>query len=271
MSFQPVIPFGGIAGWAFLKRTQPAQQAAFDSSPVIQRDTAYFAEKIGSVTTAEQLVGDYRLLKVALGAFGLDDDIGNKHFIQKVLEDGSLSTEALANKMSDKRYLEFTKAFGFGDYDIPRTQLSDFADKIVATYRGRQFEIAVGDQSQDMRLSMGLERELDTVLKKSTTPDGMWFSVMGNPPLRKVFETAFGLPDSFGTLDLDLQLSGFRAKARDRFGDSEVAQFSDPARRDELNRLFLVRSEIAAGGGGMSSGSIALALLQNGVVQTTPS
>lgn len=46
--------------------------------PKIRNDEAYFRAKIGSVKTAEQLVSDRRLLKVALGAFGLEADINNR-------------------------------------------------------------------------------------------------------------------------------------------------------------------------------------------------
>ncbi len=263
MSFQPVIPFGGMAGWAFLQRTRADQQQAFEKSSEFRRDTDYFAANIGKITSAEALVKDYRLLKVALGAFGLDDDIGNKFFIQKVLEEGAVDRQSLANKMTDKRYLDFTKAFGFGDLPVPNTQLSDFADTILDAHAERQFEIAVGEQDNDLRLSLALERDLTSLVKKNTTADGMWFSVFGNPPLRKVFETALGLPSSIGALDLDLQLASFRARAKATFGDSEIAQFSDPDKRAELNRMFLVRAQINDLGGGLSSASIALNLLQN--------
>lgn len=261
MSFQPVIPFGGMAGWSFLQRTQTNQQTAFEASPELQRDTEYFAENIGKITSAEDLVDDYRLLKVALGAFGLDADIGNKFFVRKILEDGAIETDALANKMSDKRYLAMTKAFGFGDFDTPNTQLSDFADTTLAAYKTRQFEIAVGDQDGDLRLSMTLDRDLSEILGKDTTPDGMWFSIMGSPPLRQIFATALNLPPSFGTLNLDQQLTGFRDKAQATFGNGEVAQFLEPGKMEELNRLFLVRSQIRAGNAGMSSGAIALTLI----------
>ncbi len=263
MSYQPVIPFGGMAGWSFLNRTREAQQEAFETSPQMQRDTNYFVENIGKIQTAEELVGDYRLLKVALGAYGLDDDIGNRFFVQKVLEDGTLDTDDLANKLSDKRYLEMAQDFGFGDFDIPSTQLSDFGAKTVEAYKERQFEIAVGEQSQDLRLAMSLDRDLGEILKKSSSDETKWFSMMGNPPLRSVFETALGLPSSFGTLDLDQQLEEFRNKSEQYFGSSEIDQFSDPEKREELNRLFLVRSQIANGTASMSGGAIALTLLQN--------
>ncbi|MHA6265429.1 DUF1217 domain-containing protein [Aliiroseovarius sp. CAU 1755] len=263
MTFQPVIPYGGAAGWAFLQRTQENQKQAFESSAEIQRDVQYFKEKIGKVETSDDLVSDRRLLSVALGAYGLDDDINNKYFIKKILDDGTLDTDDLANKLSDKRYLQFAKDFGFGDYSIPRTQISDFGDKTVAAYKERQFEIAVGAQNQDMRLAMSLERELSEITRKNASDDTKWFTIMGNPPLRKIFETAFGLPSAFGTLDLDQQLETFRDKSTQYFGAANVSQFAEPEKLDELNRLFLVRSQIAAGNAAMSGGAIALTLLQN--------
>ncbi|MCI2394746.1 DUF1217 domain-containing protein [Aliiroseovarius sediminis] len=262
MTYQPIVPMGGAAGWAFLQRTQAAQQKAFDASPQIQRDTQYFESNIGEVKTSSDLVGDRRLLRVALGAYGLDDDLNSTYFINKVLDDGTLDPADLANKLSDKRYLEFAKDFGFGDYNIPRTQMSDFAADITAAYRTKQFEIAVGQQDPTMRLAMTLDNQLSDIVRGSGSDDTKWYKIMGNPPLREVFQTAFGLPTAFGSIDIDQQLSMLRDKADRYFGDTSVDQFTDQGKRDELNRLFLVRSQIAAGTASMSSGSIALNLLQ---------
>ncbi|KPN64847.1 Protein of unknown function [Aliiroseovarius crassostreae] len=263
MSFQPIIPMGGAAGWAFLQRTQDAQKQTFNASAEMQRDVSYYKENIGKISTAEELVDDYRLLKVTLGAYGLSDDINNKFFIQKVLEDGTFDEGDLANKLSDKRYYEMAKDFGFGDLSIPATQISTFADKTISAFQERQFEVAVGEQNQDFRLSLSLKRELGAIVDKSTSEDGKWFSIMGNPPLRQVFETALGLPNSFGALDLDLQLQGFKDKAEAYFGSNKISQFSDPSKLDELNRLFLIRSDLANGSASMASSTIALTLLQN--------
>ena len=204
--FQPVVPFGGFSGWSFLNRTLDNQKEAFANSSEISREVDYFKENISKIQTAEDLVADRRLLKVALEAFGLGEDINNKFFIRKVLEDGTSADDALANRLSDKRYLEFSQAFGFGDLPGPNTVLSDFGTKITSAFKERQFETAIGDQNEDFRLALGIERDLTDIAGKDLQEDTLWFTIMGNPPLRKVFETAFNLPQSFGTLDLDKQL-----------------------------------------------------------------
>jgi len=246
MSFSAVVPTGGYAGWTFLKRTQARQEVAFQADPVQKRDEAYFREKIGSVKTAEQLVGDRRLLKVALGAFGLDADINNRAFLRKVLEDGSLSRDALAAKLADKRYLEFSAAFGFGDFAVSRNQIKGFAEKFLPDYRQRQFEVAVGNSSGSMRLALNAEREVKALAAKKTTEDARWYTVMGNTPLRTVFQTAFSLPASFASLDIDRQLGVLKDRAQGIFGDAGVAQFSDPAKLDALLRRYLTQADQGA-------------------------
>lgn len=264
MTFAPVLPAGGFVGWKFLNRTMAAQKAALAASPATQRDEAHFREKIGSIKSAEELVADRRLLSVALTAYGLENDLGSKAFIKKVLSESTFEPKSLVNRLSDKRYLEFSKAFGFGDFKTPNTQLSDFADKILSQFASRRFETAVGEQNDDLRLALNARRELAVLAAKSNSADTKWFTILGSPPLRKVFDTAFGLPKSFASLDLDQQLGIYREKAEKLLGSTDPAVLADPAKVEDLVRGFLLRSEINAGSGAFSGGSAALTLLQNG-------
>jgi hypothetical protein len=262
MSFQPVVPFGGLAGWTFLQRTLPAQRAAFEADPAQRRDEAHFRAAIGGIDTAEQLVADRRLLRVALEAFGLGADIANRAFIRRVLEDGTLKAGALSNRLADKRYRDFAAAFGFGDFAVPRTKLSDFPDRILAAFRERQFEAAVGRQDGDMRLALNARREIAAIARDDATDTTKWLTVLGNAPLRQVMERALGLPQGFAGQDLDRQLSALRERAAGVFGSAEMAQFADPARLEALLRRFLTIG--AAPAGPAAGGSAALQLLQAG-------
>lgn len=267
MSYTPALPLGGYAGWVFLKRTMATQKAAFAAAPDLKSDEAYFHAKIGTVKTADDLVKDRRLLKVALGAYGLDADINNTYFIKKVLQDGTLTTSALANKLSDKQYQKFSSAFGFGDYAVPSTQLSDFPDKILAAYESRQFEIAVGAQDSNLRLALNAQRELTTLAGKSSSENAKWYTVLGNSPLRKVFEKALGLPTSIGALDLEQQMTAFKDKATSQLGSNAIAQFTDPDKVEALVRRFLLRSEAesyAQSGNGNSALQMMQQIVANG-------
>ena len=262
MSFAPVIPFSGYAGWSFLTRTRSAQEEAFSGRTDMKRDEAYFRERIASVRTAEDLVADRRLLSVALGAFGLSDDIDNKYFIKRVLADGTINSDAMANRLSDKRYLELSKAFGFGDFAVPRSQLSDFADKLLADYRITRFEEAVGDQNDQLRLALNAERELSELASRNLSGDGKWLTALGSAPLREVLQTAFGLPASFSQIDLDKQITVLKDRVERYLGDSDISQFHESENVQKVVRLYLLRSQTEGFGAGYSPQATALSLLQ---------
>lgn len=265
MTYQPVVPFGGNVGWSILRRTRDAQQAAFDASASIARNTDYFRENIGSIRSAADLVADRRLREVALRAFGLEEDIANVFFIRKVLEEGTLSEDAFANRLADKRYFALARAFSF-DISPPNTVLSDFADTIIDAYRTRAFEAAVGEADPDMRLALGLERELRQLADRGLSEAAAWFTIMGTPPLRAVFEGALGLPPQTGALDVDRQLDIFRAKSLAAFGTSDPLAFTDPERRETLVRRFLLRADRSGSATAAGGAATALTLLRAGPV-----
>jgi hypothetical protein len=261
VTYSPILPSSGYAGWTMLKRTMAKQTETFAKSPEIVRDEDYFRANIGKIKTAEDLVKDRRLLKVALGAFGLDADLSNKAFIQKVMSDDTSSATALANKLSDKQYLKLAVAFGFGS-GTPKTATTGFADTIITAYRTRGFETAVGDQDGDLRLALNAQREV-TALAGGTSSDTVkWYTILGNTAMKQVFTKALGLPSSISSADLDAQLAAFQDGAEKLFGESTVSQFSDPTKMEGLVRRFLVRSEADTFANTNGSASRALAMLQ---------
>jgi hypothetical protein len=262
VTFQPVLPLTGYTGWGFLKRTMARQQAVQQSLPVQQRDETYFRDKIGKADTAEKLVNDKRLLRIALTAFGLEGDVNSKAFIQKILEGGTLKEGSLANKLADKQYLKLSAAFGYGDFSVPRTKISTFPDEILSQFRARQFETAVGNQNNTYRLAMNAEREIVALAGKSSSETSKWYSVLGNAPLREVMQTALGLPKSFSSIDIDQQVSVLKTKAEATFGSPNINQFSDPTKMEALVRRFLLQSEIQGQTAASSPAATALALLR---------
>lgn len=263
MSFAPILPLAGYTGWGFLKRTMVRQQAVQQALPAQQRDEAYFRDKIGKADTAEKLVNDKRLLRIALTAFGLEGDVNSKAFIQKILEGGTLKEGSLANKLADKQYTKFAAAFGYGDYSVPRTAISTFPDEIIQQFRARSFETAVGVQNNTYRLAMNAEREIPALAAKSTSETAKWYTLLGNAPMREVMQTALGLPKSFSSIDIDQQVSVLRTKAEATFGSTDIRQFSDPDKMDALVRRFLLQSDIQSQTASSTPAAIALTLLRS--------
>lgn len=260
--FQPIVPADGLAGWRFLQRTYEAQANTFNQSVAIKRDADYFAEKIGQVTSAEELVADRRLLTVALGAFGLQDDLNNRFFIRKVLEEGTGSNDTLAMRLSDTRYRELSDAFGFGPSVAVATSQSGFAGDIVDRFQANSFEVAAGEQNSAMRVALYAQRELPELARDTSSLNAKWFTILGDPPLRELFEKALNLPSSIGQIDIDQQLETFKNKAQSLFGTSELSAFEDPEAVQDVITKFIVRDQISGFNAVLSGGSIALTLLQ---------
>lgn len=264
MSVQPVLVGTGLAGWIFLRRTQATQQDVFQRSPELQRDAAYFRERIAGARTAAELVSDTRLLRVALGAFGLEADVPNRAFIRKVLESDPSDSRSFANRLSDKRYLEFARAFSEAGPAQSARRDPAFAERMISAWQTRRFEAAVGARDETMRLALNALRELPMLASRRSRDDTIWFTIMGNPPLRRVFEGALGLPTAFGRLDIDQQLQVLRDRSSALFGDSSAAQFSAPQRVEDLVRRFVIREGAASLPQSGGTTGIALQILASG-------
>lgn len=265
MSFQPVLVANGISGWRFLQRTYDNQLNSFSNSTERKREASYFMDKIASVKTADDLVSDRRLLQVALGAFGLQADIGNTYFVRKILEDGTTSPDALANKLSDKRYAKFSKAFGLGPGEIRTTGLVTFMEDIVARNEAAGFEEAIGTQDESMRIALYARHELKALAEDGASENAKWFSLMGNPPLRQMMEQALGLPSGLGRIDIDKQLEIFKDKLQALTGTDSVSQFTDPESLEKVTTTYLARAQIDGQAVGTSAARNALTLLGGGL------
>ena len=102
---------------AFLAVTQNLSryQAMTAAEPAVKTATAYYEANIGSVSSVQDLVGNYRLLSYALNAYGLGDQINNKGLITKVLEGGVSNSKSLANTLPNSQWKAFAAAFNFVD------------------------------------------------------------------------------------------------------------------------------------------------------------
>jgi hypothetical protein len=263
----PVLPLSGVAGWAYLKRTLATQQESYANSVGVRRETDYFRAKIGSVRSAEDLVSDRRLLAVALDAFGMGDEIDKRAFVRRALEGGTEAPGALAARMSDQRYRALVSAFGFGDAKGAQTGRDGFADEILSRHRVRSFEKAVGEADENLRLALNFDRDMGALARSGLREDAAWFRVLGDQPVRRVLERAYGLPAAFSQIDVERQAETLRARTRQSFGGG-VAAFADPQARETAIRRFLVREAVGEAGQANFRSLSALTMLQSNPVRS---
>lgn len=241
MSAPISIGVSGIAGWKIVQRSEARQLESLAKDPIVQRSTTYFQENITRTTKAEELVKDYRLLSTALSAFGLEADIANKAFIQKVLESDVSDQKSLVNRLADKRYLKMAEAFGFGSAK-PAEKLGETVSKAFVQ---REFERRIGEGDEMLRFALNARRELQEMGNRTSSDKTLWYEVLGSPPLRKVFEGALGFGTAYGRLPIDRQYEEFTRAAERTFGSSSFKDLSKPETIDRLVQNYMVRSQIS--------------------------
>jgi hypothetical protein len=131
--------------------------AQFQKTPTYQQDTSYYQANIGSVTSPEDLLGNYRLLKVALSAFNLQDAISQTGILRKLLTQDPTQKGSLAQQLIDPRYLAFAKAFSSLRSDGGASISSPVnVDAVLAGYNKYQYQIWVGNNDQDTSVRQAL-------------------------------------------------------------------------------------------------------------------
>ncbi|MBZ6077600.1 DUF1217 domain-containing protein [Microvirga puerhi] len=104
----------------------------------VARETKYYKENIGKVTSVKEFLADHRLYKYAMEAFGLDDMIYAKAFMKKVLESDLSDDNSFVNRLSDERYRGFAKAFQFSpdgtSFAKPDVQTDRQEDDMIGLY-----------------------------------------------------------------------------------------------------------------------------------------
>ncbi|RJE83482.1 DUF1217 domain-containing protein [Paracoccus onubensis] len=189
MVFSVNLGVGGPAGWNLLQRTETKSKQVLARDPVVKREIDYYRDRIQHVETADDLVGDYRLLSVALKAHGLETEINYRGLIKKVLESDLSDPRSLANRLSDKRYLRLAESFDFN------RKASGGIDTSIP------FEDRVGLKGYSREILGFASRQKDKIaaLAQDTRDDfSFWGKVRKDVSLRKVFTVALNLPDDFG-------------------------------------------------------------------------
>lgn len=260
MAFQPVITGTGYSGWVGLKATLARQQAAYGQDRAVQRELDQYRDRIADIRGPEDMVKDYPVLKVALQAHGLSEDLPNRHFIARVLAEGVDAPEDLANRLRDSRYKDLAASYTPAGFALGLPALASSVAKVADGFIRAGFEAAVGEADPDMRLALAFERALPELAADSATNRAGWFRVLGTPNLSSVFRTVFGLPDAFGRLDIDRQLEELTKRAEQRFGTSDLSELSSPDLTKDILQSFFLRKQIE-GTGASSPQSVALTLL----------
>ena len=200
-----------------------------EAQPVVKRDTDYYLANIANVKAIDDFVKDTRLFTYAMKAYGLGDMAYAKAFMVKALEGGVSDEDSFANKLTDKRYAEFVKAFNFVAYGETATLFPAAQQGTVDKYMRQTLEENAGETNEGVRLALYFDRKASSITN--------WYDVLADTALASVVRTALGLPDSFASADIDKQAQAFEQKL-------DIADFTDPEKLSKFLTRFTSMWEI---------------------------
>ena len=163
----------------------PRYQAMTAAEPAVKTATAYYEANIGSVTSIQDFVGNYRLLSYALDAYGLGDQINATALITKVLEGGVSNPNSLANTLSNSAWKAFATAFNFVGDDASSAASPNAVQTTTSDYVEQQLESDQGAQNVGVELALYFQRVAPTVTSE--------YGILADPNLLEVAQTIFGL------------------------------------------------------------------------------
>lgn len=195
----------------------------------VKAETDYYQANVTKLTSIDDLMADKRLLNYALAAFGLDPSTENPARIRSLLEGGVRDPDSPANKLSDKRYAGFVSAFNFEQYGEEATTYIAARQPAVDKYMRQTLEEDAGKTNDGVRLALYFERKGPTLTN--------WYEVLADKALSQVVRTAFGMPDSFASADIDKQVKLFESKF-------DINDFADADKLDQFMTRFTTMYEM---------------------------
>ncbi len=153
---------------------------------MVAREIDHYNKSIGGIKSIDAFVKNDRVFKLAMKAFGLQDMDYAKAFIKKMLSEGVESRTSMANRLSDKRYADFVKAFNFARYGELTTTFAATRSGTVDRYVRQTLEETAGAQNEGVRLALYFQRKASSVTSA--------YGILADPAMLKVAQTVLGLP-----------------------------------------------------------------------------
>jgi hypothetical protein len=261
MVYQPVIPLTGYGGWKFLESTFDKQLEGFTDSTSVKNDRQYFQDKMSSPIAMEDFLSDKRLLRVSLTAFDLGGEEWKVGFIRHVMEEKADPESNFLTRLNNQAYTNFANTFAFTDGKISLS--ADAIATLSDDFELASFRSAVGDVDNNMKLSLNYKAKIGELVREESSDSANLYRILGDVPVRTVLETALNLPSSWQKLDVDQQADILKERMLSVFSISNVTDLTNEDVMDKVIQRFHTMDSIANGQSSLSSGSVALTLLNN--------
>lgn len=222
----------------------PRYQAMTAAEPAVKSATAYYEANIGSVTSIQDFVGNYRLLSYALDAYGLGDQINATALVTKVLEGGVSNPNSLANTLSNSAWRAFAAAFNFAGDGASSAASTSAVQTTASDYVEQQLESDQGAQNVGVELALYFQRVAPTVTSE--------LGILADPNLLEVAQTIFGLSPATSAENINKQAQTLSQLM-------PVSDLQDPAKLKQLTERFTAMYDLTYGPGSGATTNLTVA------------
>lgn len=230
--------------------TWDKQVQQLSDEAVHKRAVDSFRERIGSITTPEELVKDYEVYSMVMRAFDLEDQIFGKGMIRRILESDPAATDSLVNRMTDSRFGRLHEALGFVTTEgNPKPDFSDpvWQQEVIDQYLSTVLSNLEGDQNPTIGTVLALREQAPELTS--------WYDVLKNKALSEFFRTVLSLPSQMAGLDVDKQAEILGQKY-------DLSRLADPQELDRLVTRYMAISDVL-NPPAAAPNNLALSLLKN--------
>jgi hypothetical protein len=217
------------------------KQAGTTGNAAAQADATYYSASIGKVKTLDGFLSDPRLVKVATAAFGIARPAGLSDAqwtaqLKGVLTSNIADPKSAASKLGTP-YRDMAAAFTFapdGTTTRDPAQLAQSKKAAILTadpYAQQAMDTEATGQNKAVGLALRFQQQAPTITSA--------YQILADKSLLAFVQTAFNLPSSMSTLDIDTQ-------ARIITDAVKPADLQDPKKLATIIKNFATRTDINA-------------------------
>ncbi|MBI3438054.1 MAG: DUF1217 domain-containing protein [Proteobacteria bacterium] len=146
-----------VVDYQLATKNQAQLQAQFERSATTSADIAAYQSGASKITSVDQLLNTYKVLNVALTAYGMQDAIGQKGLLRQLLTQDPGAPTSLAQKLGKANYTAFAQAFWSLSTD-GGAGISSAAsiNATAARYNAAQFQSWQANRANDAQLAIAL-------------------------------------------------------------------------------------------------------------------
>jgi len=199
--------------------------AAMKADPQASTLIAYFNKNAADITTPAQLLKNYKVLSVVLGAFNLQSSINDTALLKQLMTQNPAAKNSLSQQLANPQYTLFAQAMS--DWTTSPFATAATRAQLVQAFTTNTFEQNVNSQAAGLGNALYFTREASSITTLT--------QLQADPNLLQVAVATTGVPyDDFGALEFNQQTALLQKNIK-------VSQLTTPSYVKQIAEQYLVQ------------------------------